>query len=485
MAAPADDDTVIDRVIAERYRLDSLVGRGGMAAVYRAYDETLGRPVAVKLFHADVGELGHHEGELSILAALEHHGVVSLLDAGVERDANGRSRRFIVMPFVKGSNLQTRLFEAPISARHIAEIGYDLAEVLEYVHARRVIHRDIKPSNILLVDYGNGSPRARAMLADFGIALSEDIERMTAEGVTTGTAAYLSPEQASGAPVGTATDVYSLGLVLLESFTLIREFPGAMVESAVARISRDPRIPETLPDRWQDLLRAMTSRNPDDRPQSRELVSMLKQIVIAESGRHKEAEPLFPQDEPALSPDQDETAAADSPDALDTLPTEALDRATAMAARMFEAPISIVSVVDHDRTWFTSHYGAEVARIAREVDLSQAAVPQEEPVVVEDAINDPRAKGSPLVEGPLSLRFYVGVPLKRQDGHTIGTLSVLDFKPGTASDAQIANLQDLAAMIVAQLELRHEGLRKAAETGESIPTPISASAALGETAASA
>ena len=467
MSAPVEDDA-LDHVLAERYRLDSVIGRGGMATVYLAYDETLGRQVAVKLFHTSYVESGHQEGELTVLAGLDHHGLVTMIDAGVGRDKAGRARRFIVMPLVRGTNLQTRLFERPISARHIAEIGYDLAEVLEYVHARRIIHRDIKPSNILLVDYGNGSPRARAKLTDFGIALSDDIERMTAEGVTTGTAAYLSPEQASGGEVTSATDVYSLGLVLLECFTLKREFPGPMVESAIARLSRDPRLPDTLSDRWRALLGAMMSRNPAERPAGRELVSALKEIVIAESGRHKEADALFPSTEEPAVPH-----IPDAMDALDTLPTEALHRATAMAARMFSAPISIVSVIDHDRTWFTSHYGADVQRIAREVDLSKATVPQKEPVIIEDARNDPRGQGSPLVEGPLGLRFYVGVPLKRQDGKPIGTLSVLDVKPGTASATEIANLQDLAAIIVAQLELRREGLRKADSSG-SIPTPVSA-----------
>ncbi len=465
---PDGDDVMIGQVFADRYRLDSVVGRGGMATVYRAQDEVLGRQVAIKLFHAGAGDVGHQESEFVVLAGLDHHGLVTMIDAGVGRDPNGRPRRFIVMPLVIGTNLQTRLFESPISARHVAEIGYDMAEVLEYVHARRVIHRDIKPSNILLVDYGNRATRARARLADFGIALSDEVERMTAEGLTTGTAAYLSPEQAGGGDVTSATDIYSLGLVLLECLTLRKEFPGGMVESAVARLSRDPRIPDELPERWRNLLRAMTSRTPADRPQGRELVSILKQIVIAESGRHKDTETLFPGGRSGGEAVEIETTA------LDTLPTESLNRATAMAARMFAAPISIVSVVDHDRTWFTSHYGAEVARIAREVDLSRATVPQAEPVIVEDARVDPRAQGSALVEGPLAIRFYAGVPLKRQDGQVIGTLSVLDFKPGTASQTDIDNLQDLAAIIVAQLELRREGLRWASESSGNIPTPVSA-----------
>ncbi|WIB11625.1 serine/threonine-protein kinase [Curtobacterium sp. MCPF17_052] len=137
-----------------------------------------------------------------------------------------------------------------------------MAEALDYIHAQGVVHRDIKPSNILLVDYGNGSDRARARLTDFGIALAAGVERLTADGVTTGTAAYLSPEQARGADVGPASDVYSLGLVLLQCFTRRREFPGSLVESALARLSRDPVVPEPLPDHWKNALAAMTAQDP-------------------------------------------------------------------------------------------------------------------------------------------------------------------------------------------------------------------------------
>jgi GAF domain-containing protein len=185
---------------------------------------------------------------------------------------------------------------------------------------------------------------------------------------------------------------------------------------------------------------------------------MLRQVVIADSARHKDSESdtFYP---------SDPRAPMGRSAILDTIPDEALHRVTAMAARLFSAPISIVSVVDHDRTWFRSHYGPEVEQIARDVDLRTATIPNAEPVIIEDGRSDPRSQDSHLVTGPLGLRFYVGVPLKRTDGQTIGTLSVLDFTPRRTTDAEIENLTDLAALVVAQLETRQEGLRTVEMTG--------------------
>jgi GAF domain-containing protein len=118
-----------------------------------------------------------------------------------------------------------------------------------------------------------------------------------------------------------------------------------------------------------------------------------------------------------------------------------------------------VSVQDQDRTWLVSHYGEEVEQIVRQVDLSEPGAPRDEPFVVEDALSDPELRETPLVKPPIGIRFYAGVPLKESDGRTIGTLSVADFRPATASALQIQNLQDLAALVVAQLEVRQEGLR--------------------------
>ena len=437
----------IDALVGGRYRVGPVIGRGGLSTVHRARDEALGRDVAIKWLTAPAPERTGPDAELAILTGLDHHNLITVLDAGTHTDAAGRQTRYIVMPLVRGMNLQERLHGSRIAARNIAEIGYDLAEALEYIHAQGVVHRDVKPSNILLVDYGNAAARARAKLTDFGIAVARGAERVTADGTTTGTAAYLSPEQASGEPVGPPTDVYADGLVLLQCFTRTIEFPGTVVESAVARLSRQPRIPDYLPERWRALLESMTARDPRDRPSGRELVPALRQAIIAETGRHAESQAFFPSDDEAAD-------GMGKP-----IPNEALHRATAMAARLFDSPISVVSVHDDDRTWVVSHYGDEVEQLVRQVDLTGSQPPRDEPYIVEDALTHPELSESPLVKPPIGLRFYAGVPLTGTDGRTAGTLSVADFTPHSVSEAQLQNLEDLAALVVAQLELRDDGPR--------------------------
>jgi serine/threonine protein kinase len=453
---PAPDAT--DRVLGSRYWLESVIGRGGMATVYLARDQILGRPVAIKHFlrSSDL-DTGRQESELAVLASLNHHGLVNLLDAGVDVTDDGARHRYIVMELVRGTDLQSRLAAGPIAARHIAEIGFDMAEALEYVHGNGVVHRDMKPSNILLVDYGNGAPRARAKLSDFGIALSEDTERLTREGATTGTAAYLSPEQASGATVGSATDVYSLGLVLLECFTRRVEYPGSIVESAVARVTRDPVIPTDLPENWRSVLTAMTARKPNARPTPRELVGLMRQLVIAESSRHKDIDAALL---PATELTESEALRAAY---MDTLPDMALDRVTALAARLFAAPIAIVSVIDNDRVWLKSHFGAEVDQILRDVDLSAPGTPIQQTLVIEDTLQHETARNSQLVKGDVGLRFFIGTPLRREGVEVIGTLSVADTKPHSVTEVEIANLEDLAALVMAQLDLRRENRRVTGE----------------------
>lgn len=267
-----------------RYRPQTLIGRGGEASIFRATDEILDREVAIKLYRSGgEEEMAQYRTEQTALARLSHHGIVSLIDAGIDYSAPKDPRPFLVMELVSGSDLATTLDRRELSTEEIAEIAYDLAEALEYVHANGVVHRDIKPSNVMLVAYGTTTFRARARLTDFGIAggvlASEHTE---AEGrATTGTAAYLSPEQASLKRAAPASDIYSLGLVLLECFTHEVAFPGEAVESALARLKLDPRVPDDLPGEWTALLRAMTDRDPAARPTAAQLAPAFRDAILA------------------------------------------------------------------------------------------------------------------------------------------------------------------------------------------------------------
>jgi hypothetical protein len=437
-----------------RYRIGEVIGRGGMAAVFEARDELLGRDVAIKLFRPGVGgeeEIRRQRTEVKMLAGLNHHSLVTLLDAGVDVVDGGLPRIYLVMELVPGPDLKQRLADGPLSPLEIGQIAYDLAEGLEYMNRVGVVHRDIKPANILLVEPGSGR-HARAKLTDFGIA---DLEgRVPREGEsTTGTAAYLSPEQARREPVTGASDVYSLGLVLLECFTGAVAFPGTLVESALRRLTEDPSIPDMIPQGWRDLLGAMTARAAGDRPAIDELVLAFRQLVIAETGgRHRTVDDaILPADESARM------AAVRRYGVLDTAPEPSFDRLTALAARVLHAPVSIVSIVDHDRIWFKSHHGVELDEIDRDAGLCASAILQDSPWIIEDAREDPRAKDNPLVAGGFGLQFYAGVPLRTKDGHSLGTLCVVDFEPRRITADEVQTLQDLAAMAMSELDLRVAG----------------------------
>lgn len=158
-------------------------------------------------------------------------------------------------------------------------------------------------------------------------------------------------------------------------------------------------------------------------------------------------------------------------DILDTPPDGAFDRITAIAARIFDVPISIISVVDHDRIWFKSHHGLDVQQIDREAGLCASAILQDGPWILTDASVDIRALANPLVAGAFGLRFYVGIPLRTCDGHNLGTLCVIDRKAKTVSEEQIGVLEQLAGVVIDQLELRfsaHRALRDQAEAMDAL-----------------
>ncbi len=282
----ANPDITPGVLLGERFRIEAVLGTGGMATVYRALDESLGRTVALKVFRTDLAaadDVRRQRDEIQLLASLNAPGLVTLFDAIAEGVDGGHGRAYLVLEFVDGQDLRTRLLGGTLASATVATIGADVAEALAYIHSRGVVHRDVKPANILLPHEGVGQTGPCAKLTDFGIARIVDDAHLTATGTIIGTASYLSPEQSLGGPIAAESDVYSLGLVLLECLTGERAFPGTTLESVSARLARDPYIPPTLGADWLRVLTAMTERRPEDRFDAATAAAQLGILARAET----------------------------------------------------------------------------------------------------------------------------------------------------------------------------------------------------------
>jgi serine/threonine protein kinase len=253
-----------EELVGDRYRVDGLVARGGMANVYRARDVVLDRPVALKVVRGGATDVRRFETEARLLGRLEHPNLVRLLDGG-----QWDGVPYLVFELVEGPTLEMRLERGPLGIAEARGVGCDIAHALAYVHGRGVLHRDVKPSNILL------APDGRALLSDFGVARLADGTRNTAAGTTVGTAAYLAPEQVGGAEVTPAADIYALGLVLIEALSGRPAFAGTAPEMLAVRLTTDPQIPAGLAPPWPGLVRAMTRRHPADRPDAAMVAAQL------------------------------------------------------------------------------------------------------------------------------------------------------------------------------------------------------------------
>src|SRR3954449_12702181 len=251
-----------ETVIAGRYRLVELLGRGGMSEVWSAQDQELGRRVAIKLLAPNADTL-RFEREARAFASLGHPNVTQLYDYGEE---NGRP--YMVLEYLPGGTLEERLkSRKPLPDDDASAIATDVAAGLAHAHRRGVVHRDLKPANVLFDDEG------RAKLADFGIArLAAGEGTLTEAGTVLGTAAYISPEQASGAPATAASDVYSFGVLLYRMLTGRLPFESADPMELVL-MNRDvppPPITEVRPDApgvLEATATAALEKDPADRPQ--------------------------------------------------------------------------------------------------------------------------------------------------------------------------------------------------------------------------
>ncbi|MGH2685411.1 MAG: serine/threonine-protein kinase, partial [Actinomycetota bacterium] len=182
----------------------------------------------------------------------------------------------LVMEYIDGPSLADLLKGGPLPVERAAVMGIRLADGLAHAHHLGIVHRDVKPGNVLVGSDG------LARLADFGIARLTGDTTLTQTGWLVGTASYLAPEQLEGRHVGPRADIYSLGLVLLEATTGQRAYDGSPTEAAMARLVREPDIPESLPAWWRALVRDMTAVTPDDRPSAPEVSERLGEVESAD-----------------------------------------------------------------------------------------------------------------------------------------------------------------------------------------------------------
>ncbi|SDO55537.1 Protein kinase domain-containing protein [Microbacterium sp. ru370.1] len=260
-----------------RYRLGRLLGRGGRARVYEAVDTALGRTLAIKVIDgdgADPSDVARVRSEIRLLASLSHPSLVTLYDARLDA-----TPAYLAMELIAGPTLTDLIARGRLTGPETARVGREVAEAFAVIHGRRIVHRDVKPSNILMRPAAHAGDSPRATLADFGIASLVGATRVTRADTVIGTAAYLSPEQARGMPAALASDVYALGLVLLEALTGSRPFGSRTPHEALAaRLVSSPEIPAHIPSAWRDVLERMTAIDPAERPDAGGVIVALRTL---------------------------------------------------------------------------------------------------------------------------------------------------------------------------------------------------------------
>jgi len=277
--------------LAGRYEIESEIGRGGMATVYRARDIHHDRPVALKVLHAELAEsLGaeRFQREIRVAASLQHPHILTVHDSGTTG-----GYLWFTMPFVEGESLRDRISrERQLPIADAVRITREVALALDYAHRHGIVHRDIKPENILLID-------GQAIVADFGIAraLGGSNESLTSTGMIIGTPGYMSPEQAAGdRAIDARTDIYSLGSVLYEMLAGEPPFTAATAQAVIARLMTEsarplPNVRSTVSRQLAGAVEQAMAKSPADRP-----------ATAGDFARLLESTATMPAAAPAVSP---------------------------------------------------------------------------------------------------------------------------------------------------------------------------------------
>ena len=282
--APASDDLQPGTVLAGRYEILQLLGRGGMGAVYKARDTELDRTVAIKLIRGELARnpeiLRRFKQELILARQVTHKNVIRIYDLG---QADGI--KFITMDFVEGRDLRSSLAEiGKFPPEQAAKLMLQICRALEAAHSEGVIHRDLKPQNIML------DAKGRVYVMDFGIARSAYLPGMTQTGALIGTPEYMSPEQARGEKLTEHSDLFSLGVIFYELLTGQSPYPGeAPLATLWKRLQEKPKPPieidPTVPKALNDIVMKALEIEPDKRwASAREMAQQLEIFLGPSAG---------------------------------------------------------------------------------------------------------------------------------------------------------------------------------------------------------
>ena len=285
MTPPSSSAPAVGSRLNGRYRIEDRIGAGGMSTVYRAFDETLERQVAIKILHSDISSddaaLERFRREARTVAQLSHPHVVMVIDAGEDE-----GHPYIVFEHVRGETLKDRIRrEGPLRISEAVAYAIEIGRALQAAHERGLVHRDVKPQNVLIDDEG------RAKVTDFGIALGLEQNQLTAAGKVIGTTDYVSPEQAMGHEVSGQSDVYSLGIVLYEMLVGEVPFSGESHVSVAMKHVREgmPDVQRRRPEVSAALaavLERATAKDLASRyPTMADFVHELEEVLTYESAR--------------------------------------------------------------------------------------------------------------------------------------------------------------------------------------------------------
>jgi tRNA A-37 threonylcarbamoyl transferase component Bud32 len=258
-------------VVAGRYRVERLLGAGGMGAVYRAEHVHMRKTVALKVLHRELANVDEvvtrFEREAIAAARIEHPNVVAASDFGKLDDGSF----YLVLEYIDGKSLRELIAQGPVPTERVIEIARQTTLALSAAHAAEIVHRDLKPDNVMLLSEPDGTSRVKVL--DFGIARvslpnAPDATHLTRVGVVMGTIAYMSPEQATGQSVDGRSDLYSLGVMMYEMIAGRQPFEAELPSQVLARqlVEPPPPLPSSTPPALVALVMDLLAKAPADRP---------------------------------------------------------------------------------------------------------------------------------------------------------------------------------------------------------------------------